>query len=578
MSIEAFWASADDERAPAPQGPPWVTALWTAARAENRFDLDAADDALAQIVAEISAPWSEVAELVRLRIGVRRARASSLHAHAGALRALLSSAEPATRARAAHLLGVCCTRLARLAEAQEVLVSALDDADAITRVRVLDSIATTWQFDGAWEEARRTLEEVAREKSALGDAIGTAITAGSRARLELYRAQPARALAIVAGALDPSLPAMTSVRLETIALEAALAAEDAELRRSFAARLGARMHEGTRHDLYGHAAIALARAADAEGHAAVRDRWLALADEHFELPAQRALCAVLRARFASERPAGWLERVLAILPREGVARAEIDARLLEAEEHHARGDREGARIALAEAARRARAASNVAWAEEVDAAADRIDPEGRADRIARRFAGRPIAELAVTRRALVTIVFVDLVGFTPRSRSLSPEEVMATARSLFELAAPLLARHRVQPLAYLGDGLLGVAEGEGHERRAIELARALIARTKIASRVRAALGQPWGLDVRAGIATGEVVLGLLGSYAKQEFTAIGLTTNLAARLQAQAAEREIVCALETARAAGVGDAHEMLELKGFDTKVAAVRLALHRQQ
>jgi class 3 adenylate cyclase len=64
-----------------------------------------------------------------------------------------------------------------------------------------------------------------------------------------------------------------------------------------------------------------------------------------------------------------------------------------------------------------------------------------------------------------------------------------------------------------------------------------------------------------------VVLGMLGNGFKQEFAAIGRTTNLAARLQAQAEPDEIVAETSSAKAT------EHLELKGFDAqKIAVVRL------
>lgn len=104
-------------------------------------------------------------------------------------------------------------------------------------------------------------------------------------------------------------------------------------------------------------------------------------------------------------------------------------------------------------------------------------------------------------------------------------------RSLFELTAPLLARHRVRPLQHLGDGLLSVAQGEEHAARGLAFAEDLTERATRISQVRYALGEQLGLEVRAGVASGPVVLGRLGSLSKLEYLAIGRTTNLAARLQ-----------------------------------------------
>ena len=58
-------------------------------------------------------------------------------------------------------------------------------------------------------------------------------------------------------------------------------------------------------------------------------------------------------------------------------------------------------------------------------------------------------QLIPTRREDVTIVFADLVGFTQRAVELDPEAVMSTVRGLFELAMPVMLRHRVTPITYV---------------------------------------------------------------------------------------------------------------------------------
>ena len=162
---------------------------------------------------------------------------------------------------------------------------------------------------------------------------------------------------------------------------------------------------------------------------------------------------------------------------------------------------------------------------------------------------------------------------------LSPEDVMDTVRGLFELGVPLMTKHRVTPLTYMGDGLLAIAQGPDHEQRGLEFAQQLVRRTGRVSRVREPLGTGWPLELRAGAASGTVVLGSLGTLLKTEFAAIGATTNLAARLQGAAQPGEVVCSARTAWAAGLEAPTEMLTLKGYDGQnpVEACRIRVHKQ-
>jgi class 3 adenylate cyclase len=191
----------------------------------------------------------------------------------------------------------------------------------------------------------------------------------------------------------------------------------------------------------------------------------------------------------------------------------------------------------------------------------------------RRFTGGSAADLDRTVRTDASIVFADLVGFTPRSEHMSAEEVMDTVRCLFELSVPVLARHRVQPLSYRGDGLLACARGEDHERRALAFAREFTRRAARATAVRHAMGRDWGLDVRAGVASGPVVLGVLGTLFKLEYVVNGRTANLAARLQSSAKPNEVVCDAHVAACAGLEPTEE-LALKGLAAPVSACRIAV----
>ena len=83
------------------------------------------------------------------------------------------------------------------------------------------------------------------------------------------------------------------------------------------------------------------------------------------------------------------------------------------------------------------------------------------------------------------------------------------------------------------------------------------------------------LGYGVGVHTGEAMVGNLGSDQYQNFTAIGDTVNVAARLQAQAKVGEVICSAAVLSAAGTGVRATplgALELKGRRTPVEAYRV------
>ncbi|TMD63163.1 MAG: adenylate/guanylate cyclase domain-containing protein [Chloroflexi bacterium] len=94
--------------------------------------------------------------------------------------------------------------------------------------------------------------------------------------------------------------------------------------------------------------------------------------------------------------------------------------------------------------------------------------------------------------------------------------------------------------------------------------------TALALRDKAAL---LGVPVGVGIATGPAVVGTLKTGAN--LSVVGETTNLASRLQSQAASGEVLLSEESYRRLqeAIDAAPEQLELKGFTHPVAAYRIA-----
>jgi class 3 adenylate cyclase/tetratricopeptide (TPR) repeat protein len=161
------------------------------------------------------------------------------------------------------------------------------------------------------------------------------------------------------------------------------------------------------------------------------------------------------------------------------------------------------------------------------------------------------SEIAIEgERKRVTVLFCDVVSSTALADRLGPEVMHGLLRRFFELALAEVHRYGGTINQFLGDGFMALfgapVAHEDHARRAVLAALAL--RRRLAES-RAELGGRHGaeLDVRMGINTGLVVVGGIGDRLRMDYTAVGDTTNLAARLQQLAEPGEILASEATAR-------------------------------
>ncbi len=140
-----------------------------------------------------------------------------------------------------------------------------------------------------------------------------------------------------------------------------------------------------------------------------------------------------------------------------------------------------------------------------------------------------LAELGGERRR-ITILFCDIANFSTYSETHSTEETFRVLGQYLEVLSRSVKLHEGTIDKYTGDGLMafwGAPERvEESERKAV---RAALQGLSEVRRLRE-LGLPF--DVRFGIATGEVLVGNVGSPTRLNYTVLGDSVNLAARLEA----------------------------------------------
>ena len=137
-------------------------------------------------------------------------------------------------------------------------------------------------------------------------------------------------------------------------------------------------------------------------------------------------------------------------------------------------------------------------------------------------------------RRQLTVMFCDLVGSTPLSEQLDPEELRQVVRAYQAACAAVIQRFDGSIAQYLGDGLL-VYFGypQAHEDDAQRAVRAGLGMLTAMGTLNTQLMQDKSLRlaIRVGIHTGLVVVGEVGGGGRQEQLALGETPNVAARLQ-----------------------------------------------
>ena len=172
----------------------------------------------------------------------------------------------------------------------------------------------------------------------------------------------------------------------------------------------------------------------------------------------------------------------------------------------------------------------------------------------------------------VSVLFADLAGFTAFSERRRADEVIAMLNRYWGATVPIVGEREGGVIErFAGDAIMVVFNAvQDQPDHALRAARAAIGMRDEVMQVAAE--RPNWPRFRIGINTGPAVVGNVGAAGMHSFTAIGDTTNLSARLQAQARPGRIIISRATMDAIGaVAEVEQLgaLELKGKHVPVEA---------
>ncbi|MBC2716483.1 MAG: AAA family ATPase [Desulfobacteraceae bacterium] len=196
-------------------------------------------------------------------------------------------------------------------------------------------------------------------------------------------------------------------------------------------------------------------------------------------------------------------------------------------------------------------------------------------------------------RKRVTVLFADVAGFTSMSEKLDPEEVHQIMDGCFKILMDEIHNHQGTINQFTGDGIMALFGApvaiENHAQNACQAALSIQSAIK---RYSEDLKEKYGFDfkMRIGLNSGPVIVGSIGDDLRMDYTAIGDTTNLAARMESMAEPGTVLVSpitymrvsqqfdfkpLGEAKVKGKEEPLEVYEL--IKAKVDRPRLGLERQ-
>jgi class 3 adenylate cyclase len=172
-------------------------------------------------------------------------------------------------------------------------------------------------------------------------------------------------------------------------------------------------------------------------------------------------------------------------------------------------------------------------------------------------------------RRVMTVLFCDVKGFTSTSEGMTPQGLVKVMNRYFSTMSAPIRQHQGIIDKYIGDAIMAYwgppFAGDAEQARLASLAA--LEMLERVPQLRAELPELLGVrslpnpfDIRIGIATGEVLVGSIGSELMMSYTVMGDTVNLASRLEGANKEYGGRILVSEATIAGASDAVEAREI------------------
>jgi len=176
----------------------------------------------------------------------------------------------------------------------------------------------------------------------------------------------------------------------------------------------------------------------------------------------------------------------------------------------------------------------------------------RVDQLLRQYMSPDVASTLIddpSRAALggqeieITVLFADLRGYTSYSEKTPPAQVVEMLNEAFGVAVPIVLDEGGTVIQFMGDAMMAIFNAPNPQPdHALRAARSALALQRAVNALHVGSAAP---GFRVGINSGPALVGNIGAPQMRNFSAIGDTTNLAARLQTFAPEGSVVIGAST---------------------------------
>ncbi|HET8757079.1 MAG TPA: CHASE2 domain-containing protein, partial [Solirubrobacteraceae bacterium] len=182
-------------------------------------------------------------------------------------------------------------------------------------------------------------------------------------------------------------------------------------------------------------------------------------------------------------------------------------------------------------------------------------------------------------RGEATVMFSDLRGFTSFAETLQPEQVIDALNRYLTAMSEAILDHGGTLVAYMGDGIMAVfgapLQEDDHADRALAAARDMLARLEGFNEWLRSQDLHQGFKMGIGLNTGPVMSGNVGSERRLEYTALGDTTNTAARLEGMTKGTPYqLYVADSTRAALRAPAADLVEVGDFEVRGRKAKIKL----
>ncbi len=182
------------------------------------------------------------------------------------------------------------------------------------------------------------------------------------------------------------------------------------------------------------------------------------------------------------------------------------------------------------------------------------------------------------KRAVVTVLFSDIRGFTSLSEKMSAEEVSMILNEYFSEMEPIISKYNGVINKFIGDAVMAIfgepIQDINHAQNAVKCAYEMLKTVEYLREKWLYEGKP-KIEIGVGINTGEVFIGNIGTESRMEYTVIGDTVNLASRIESYNKVYKTNLLVSSSTYAAIADIADVIKISEVQIRGKAKKMNIY---